>query len=132
MERPDLRTSVTEVTKLAFEAFKHLATLNAGAIVLIGTFLQGIFPSKDGTLLVGPVVKVLIVLSFVCFGVSLGLAVLTMRRYTNLLRTYLLSLNLDHRSREDARVASIQAWTLFLFWLGLVAFGLAVVLNLYQ
>src|SRR5215211_9050759 len=36
---------------LGFEIFKHLTTLNAGSIVLIGTFLGDIFPhDKHGNL----------------------------------------------------------------------------------
>jgi hypothetical protein len=37
-----------------FETVKHLTTLSAGSVVLIGTFLQDIFPkTKGGELAVG-------------------------------------------------------------------------------
>lgn len=69
--QPDVEPDFTEVYKLAVESSKQLTTLNAGSIVIIGTFLKDIFPSQQGTLMVDPFLKVLIALSFVCFGVSL-------------------------------------------------------------
>ena len=69
--QPDVEPDFTELYKLAVESSKQLTTLNAGSIVIIGTFLKDIFPSQQGTLIVGPFLKVLIALSFVCFGVSL-------------------------------------------------------------
>jgi hypothetical protein len=51
--QPGEISDLTESVKMTFETFKHLATLNAGAIVLIGTFLQGIFTSKNGVRNIG-------------------------------------------------------------------------------
>ena len=68
----------TEGYKLLVDASKHLTTLNAGSIVVIGTFLKDIFPTEQGTLAVGPFIKGLIAASFVCFGVSLILAAFIM------------------------------------------------------
>jgi hypothetical protein len=127
-------TDLTESIKLGFDAFKHLATLNAGSIVLIGTFLQGIFPSSDkqGTLLVGPLIKGLIAASFVCFGLSLALAAVAMYRYTIILEKYLSdTLDID-RDIQVKRGRQIRGATLGIFVAGLVIFGIAVVLNLYR
>jgi hypothetical protein len=128
----------TESIKLAFEVFKHLATLNAGSIVLIGTFLRGIFPNEDGTLLVGRCIKVLIAGSFVSFGISLALAAFVMFRYARILKDFLnAGLDTDQLTRAvDAaagKVGFVSIWgglSLALFTLGLFAFGGAVLLNL--
>jgi hypothetical protein len=124
------RTDLTESIKLAFEDFKHLTTLNAGSIVLIGTFLQGIFPSENGTLTVGLGIKLLIALSFFCFGASLALASLVMYQYTRVLRNYLSdALSID-RDRHVRIWLVPPGLPLLLFWFGLTFFGLAVVINL--
>jgi len=68
----------TEGYKLLVDASKQLTTLNAGSIVVIGTFLKDIFPTDQGILAVGPFIKGLIAASFVCFGVSLILAAFIM------------------------------------------------------
>jgi hypothetical protein len=73
-----LAADLTESYKVIVEASKHLTTLNAGSVVVIGTFLSNIFPTEQGTLAVGPLIKGLIASSFVCFGVSLILATLIM------------------------------------------------------
>jgi len=45
---------LSESIKLAFEAAKHLTTLNAGSIVVIGTFLSMIFPTDSQGILMVP------------------------------------------------------------------------------
>ena len=112
-----------------FETFKHLATLNAGSIVLIGTFFQGIFPSQNGVLNTGLGVKLLIATSFVCFGLSLAAAAYAMYRCTRVL-DYYLSTTLDvNRYKPPARWERVVP--LGSFWLGLGVFGLAVLINLF-
>ena|SRR5215217_3544465 len=144
----------TESIKMAFEASKQLTTLNAGAIVIIGTFLKDIFPSKHGTLTVGPFLKGLIASSFICFGVSLLLASIAMVYNARTVRTlYDVAWEDQLREkkglppREARRISGIAArllllsyfigrraslWPLPFFTAGLLCFGLAVVLNLYR
>jgi len=96
--------------------------------------LQGIFPSKNGTLLVGPYIKGFIAASFACFALSLALAALNMHRYTNILGGYLSAVLVPGPER-DHDVDSVSArWTfpLALFWLGLASFGTAALINLYR
>ena len=125
-EIPDL----TESIKMSFETFKHLATLNAGAIVLIGTFLQGIFPSQNGVLNVGLGVKLLIAASFVCFGLSLAATAYAMYRCTVILDYYLSATPDRGRYNLPARWARVVP--LGSFWLGLGGFGLAVITNVFR
>jgi hypothetical protein len=72
-----------EFYKQGFEAVKQLTTLSAGAIVLIGTFIQNIFPSnlQTGELTTGPSIKWLIASSFVFLGLSLMTSALSMFVY---------------------------------------------------
>jgi hypothetical protein len=66
-----------------FETVKHLTTLSAGSIVLIGTFLQDIFPKgPGGELAVGAFTKWLIAGSFILFGASLIAASFFMYLFT--------------------------------------------------
>ena len=60
------------------DADKHLTTLAAGSIVIIGTFIKDIFPNENGTLTVGLGIKILIAAAFVFFGIALVFAVLGM------------------------------------------------------
>jgi hypothetical protein len=87
--QPDVGPDYTESLKLLAESSKQLTTLNAGAIVIIGTFLQDIFPSKGGALVPDPLLKVLIALSFVCFGVSLVMASFVMVYFSRRLTRHL-------------------------------------------
>jgi len=121
---------LTESIKLAFETFKQLATLNAGSIVLIGTFLQGIFPSQNGALYVGLGIKLLIAASFLSFGVSLALSAYTMYLYTRILENYLKASNELDRT-TNIRLGA-QRLPLALFWYGIASFGVAVLLNLFR
>jgi len=45
MDQDDIFPDYTESIKLGFEVAKQLTTLNAGSIVVIGTFLSNIFPT---------------------------------------------------------------------------------------
>src|SRR5215217_5743953 len=81
-DEPDL----TESYKIAFETIKQLTTLNAGSIVVIGTFLKDIFPSKNGSLAVGAGMKLLITLAFISFGLSLVFSSYAMLDYSRCLR----------------------------------------------
>jgi hypothetical protein len=57
-----------ERLKLVTDSLKHMTTLNAGSIVVIGTFLADIFPNKDGTLAVGLGLKLTIAAAFSFLG----------------------------------------------------------------
>jgi hypothetical protein len=65
--RPDL--DLREPHRLGFETSKQITTLNAGSIVVIGTFLSDIFPHKHGTLAVGLPIKLLIAAAFAFFRI---------------------------------------------------------------
>src|SRR5215211_1743744 len=89
--------AITEGPKLLFEASKQLTTLNAGSIVVIGTFLRDIFPTEQGTLAVGPFIKGLIAASFVCFGVSLILATFIMLYFSRIVNR-IIRILMGHQS----------------------------------
>jgi len=124
---------------LAFEAFKHLTTLNAGSIVLISTFLKDIFPKdQQGHLSVDPMSTVLIVLSFLLFGMSLAGSTYTMY--------WIATPDFPSWWREQTegilgvlfgREGAIEKLLMFLtplagtaFFFGLVCFGITVLTNL--
>jgi hypothetical protein len=128
--------------QLAFDTTKQLTTLNAGSIVLIGTFLKDIFPSKNGVLDVGPETRLLIAVSFISFGVSLILATYAMYLYYRLLRRIMLG---EYTSLEptplrtsiirgirDAASSALRQLPFPFFIIGVICFGLAVLQNLYQ
>jgi hypothetical protein len=142
---PDL----TESYKVAFETIKQLTTLNAGSIVVIGTFLTDIFPSENGRLNVGAGMKLLIALAFVSFGLSLVFSSYAMLHYSRRLRRLELWRTPSGRARirgEQERTLDhlygefvLSTWPRLLIYVpfptytaGLVCFGLAVVLNLYR
>jgi hypothetical protein len=113
----------TEAIKLAFEATKQLTTLNAGSIVIIGTFLSDIFSTdKQGTLTAPLYIKLLIGAAFVGFGASLLSSTFAMLVYRNILESRgIFSL--------DARVDILLPLASFAG--GLICFGAAVLLNLF-
>jgi hypothetical protein len=121
----------TKVLQPAIDNARHITTLNAGSIVLIGTFLKDIFPSKDETLAVGPGLKCLIAASFICFGLSLLTATLSMLLYTRALQRVLVEEDSPASDDPPLRYYVRQA-PLPLFAVGLVCFGAAVLLNLYR
>src|SRR5215217_5943542 len=82
---PPLYVDLTESYKVILDVIKQLTTLNAGSIVVIGTFLSDIFPTEQGTLAVGPFLKGLIAASFVCFGVSLLLSTFLMSYFSRVI-----------------------------------------------
>jgi hypothetical protein len=126
-------TDYTEGIKLGFEAMKQLTTLNAGSIVVIGTFLSNIFPTdKQGTLTVPLYIKLFIGAAFVGFGASLLLSTRTMIRSRRKLE------GLITLARQGDSPASITysystpiSWQLAFFTGGLICFGAAVLLNLF-
>jgi hypothetical protein len=147
-DTPDL----TESLKVAFETTKQLTTLCAGSIVVIGTFLKDIFPSKNGSLAVGVGMKLLITLAFISFGLSLIVSCYGMLSYSRSLRRLELLSTPHGRERAtresrpwlyvpipfsggiDVPLSQLiqRSLPLPLFTAGLLSFGLAVVLNLYQ
>jgi uncharacterized ion transporter superfamily protein YfcC len=133
----------TESLKLAFDTSKQLTTLNAGSIVIIGTFLTDIFPSKSGALALGPGIKLLIAASFICFGLVLASAAYVMFYSSGVLEDYeehLYKLRQrqqdrvwrEWRARTNALLKRVRWWSLVIFNVGLFCFGFAVLLNLYR
>jgi len=123
----------TESIKLHFENLKQLTTLNAGSIVVIGTFLKDIFPRENGTLDVSAGIKLLIALSFISFGVSLVLASYGMFQYARRLWLF-------ERHGQITRLPPgltlgrllVRFLALPAFSTGLICFGAAVLVNLYR
>jgi hypothetical protein len=150
--RPADMPDLTESYKVAFETIKQLTTLCAGSIVVIGTFLKDIFPSKNGTLDVGAGIKLLITLAFISFGLSLIVSSYAMLDYSRSLRFLELSRTPEGREELQQRyrrprllvpVPFTRGYTtlpqlllrylpLPFFTAGLLFFGVAVVLNLYR
>jgi len=88
MSQGDPRQEQIDAIKLGFETTKQLIALNAGSIVIIGTFLSDIFPSKHGTL-AGPFyIKLLVGVAFVGFGVSLVGSIVGMFMYYGMLNNF--------------------------------------------
>ncbi len=111
-----------EGLKSELELLKQMTTLNAGSIVIIGTFLKDIFPGADGAPL-GGWLTVLIAVAFVLFGISLGWSAACM---------YAVSGRISTGVRfESTRKASLILGPPLLFFVSaLVFFGIAVVSNL--
>jgi hypothetical protein len=128
MNDPAQKRQPEEGTKLGFETFKQLTTLNAGSIVVIGTFLSDIFPHKNGVIEVGACIKFLITLSLASFGISLVTAILTMGVYASALTG-----GQDYLDTQKLLVKILVPYLpLGSFVAGLLSFGLAVVVNLYS
>lgn len=143
LSTPAYEPALTESYKVAFETIKQLTTLCAGSIVVIGTFLKDIFPSKNGILAVGAGIKLLITLAFVSFGLSLIVSSYAMLDYSRILRSIELLRTVEARDvpaalralrwrRYEALSLLFRYLPLPSFTAGLLFFGLAVVLNLYQ
>jgi hypothetical protein len=77
-EYEQLRHGFLEYFKVAIDVNKHLTTLCAGSLVLIGTFLKDIFLPHELSL---PVMQVLIGLSFFFLSSSLIVAALLVGQY---------------------------------------------------
>jgi hypothetical protein len=125
----DIQPDVTEVLTLGFEWMKQLTTLSAGSIVVIGTFLSNIFPTDNqGTLTMPLGIKLLIGLAFVGFGVSLIVSAKAMDTYRGILERFL------RRERPEeiySRATKITiSLPLLFFTVGVICFGLAVLLNM--
>jgi|SRR5215210_1803761 len=135
-EKPDVSANYTESIKLGFETVKQQTTLSAGSIVVIGTFLKDIFPSKYGTLNVAPCVQWLIALSFAGFVLSLLSSAIALSYYSRRLR-----LHIEKRHTGEAplqtRSGKIRGKALdlgkqvavFSYTAGLLLFSVAVVLT---
>jgi hypothetical protein len=129
MPEEDTHPDVAEVIKLGFEWMKQLTTLSAGSIVVIGTFLSNIFPTDEqGALTVPWYTKVLIGAAFVGFGVSLIVSAKAMDTYRGILERFL------RRERPEeiySRATKITiSLPLLFFTVGVICFGIAVLLNM--
>jgi hypothetical protein len=107
--------------------------------VIIGAFLKDIFPNTNGTLDVGVDVRALIAGSFVCFGLALVCAAVAMYSHSNALRILDEAWGQIGRSRPGpvARAHSELSYWMAqlpapLFSVGVICFGLAVLINLYR
>jgi hypothetical protein len=111
---------VREGLKLAFEAVKHLTTLNAGSFVLLATFLKDIF---HGELARGD--KILVGSAFLCFAASLVFSAFSMWRLATLMRS---------RREYETKKTKIR-WNIAnpsgFYVLGLLFFGTAVLANVF-
>jgi len=114
---------IRERAKLAFEQARHLTTLNAASVLLISCFLRLIFPRplQDG-LWISVGSKVLIVGSFVLFGLSLLLSAFAM---------YVFFQRLDEKNPHyiNAQYQTRIGIPFVCFFLGLLWFGIAVLVN---
>jgi hypothetical protein len=122
---------------LAFEAFKHLTTLSAGSIVVIGTFLSDIFPKDEqGNLLVDSRSKFLIAASFIFFGLSLAASAYSMYWFASrdvpswFRSTFVKRLIGERRYTRMLSFLMPSAGAYFFF--GLVCFGVAVLVHLFS
>jgi hypothetical protein len=136
----------TEGIQLCFESVKQLTTLNAGSIVIIGTFLKDIFPNPKGALDVSRTTEWLITGAFICFGLSLALSAILMHIYSRSLEDvggyiYWHRLDPEGRTAQDyGRLMERGRTTTFfggvvpmaIFTVGVLCFGAAVVLNLWR
>jgi hypothetical protein len=108
-----------------FEADKHLTTLNAGSIVVIATFLSDIFPSEDGVLNAGSLITGLVGVAIILFGLSLLCSVAGM--------FFIISARENDKPLSETPIEELIATLapLGLFFLALLAFGVAVLINLW-
>jgi hypothetical protein len=122
-----------EKESLGFEIFKHLTTLNAGSIVLIGTFLGDIFPKDpQGNLSVGWLTAWVIAFSFVWFGLSLVASTFCMyqfARFETSLSIWFKS-NTTRKNVLEAFLTLLRPVAGISFFLGIIFFGFAVLKNL--
>jgi len=135
-EKPDVSANYTESIKLGFETVKQQTTLSAGSIVVIGTFLKDIFPSKHGTLNVAPCMEWLIALSFAGFVLSLLSSAIALSYYSRRLR---LHIKKRHTGIEPSQTPFgpirnkalnlVKQVALFSYTSGLLLFSVAVVLT---
>src|SRR5215211_2470300 len=108
IESPSERAALAEVVKLGFQSMTQLTTLNAGSIVVIGTFLKDIFHTSNGTLDVSPTIKLLIAAAFVCFGASLIFATMALFGYTRVMQDILLARRRPDRGLAEAARSRIR------------------------
>jgi hypothetical protein len=117
-----------ETFKTIHENYKHLTTLNAGSILLIGTFLKDIFPAPEQISLV---TKVLIAGAFLLFAISLVSSVWFMVIWAN---RYFLIYPIRRSAQgmqREAPFSGLQTRAAWGFLLGLICFSLAVLMELF-
>jgi len=131
MSEQQTRLDLTESIKLGFESTKQLTTLNAGSIVVIGTFLSNIFPTDSlGALTVPLYIKLFVGAAFVGFGASLIFSTLEMYLIHRFLNFHLRTGG--YTPEGLSRGASIALLLpLAPFTGGLICFSVAVILNLF-
>jgi hypothetical protein len=120
-----------EYYKLAHDTHKHPSTLNAGSIVLLATFLKGIFPKA-----IGLPIKLLAAASFLSFGFSLATSSFLVARYARRTLEESLEETFDHDRRVVINLGHgifmvARNGALLCFVLGLAFFGTAVLINLF-
>jgi hypothetical protein len=129
MPEEDTHPDVAEVIKLGFEWMKQITTLSAGSIVIIGTFLSNIFPTNNqGTLTIPWGIKLLIGVALVGFGVSLIGSAKAMDTYRDILERFLRG---EQSEEIYSRATKITiSLPLLFFTVGVICFGIAVLLNM--
>jgi hypothetical protein len=137
-----LRQGLLEYFKVATGVQKHLTTLSAGSLVLIGTFLRDIFSNKALRLefLGLPVTKIFIGLSFLFFVISLGISTWLIGRYRAVIFRVVRTTEESEKDHK-AMLKHLTMWpdkyrrvgryaTSMSLLLGLFMFSVAVMLNL--
>jgi hypothetical protein len=121
-----------EYFKQAHDTQKHMGTLSAGAIVIIGTFLKDIFPKTPaGVLDVSLPTKLLIAAAFLCFGICLAASVYLLRIYPLRYRETGWMEHIDNPNMPAPPVAQeIRPIGLYAFPIGLAFFAIAVLVTL--
>ncbi len=121
-----------EYFKQAHDTQKHMDTLSAAAIVLIGTFLRDIFPETSaGVLDVVLPVKLLIAAAFVCFGICLAVSVYLLRIYPLRYRDTARMEHTSHPNMPAPPIArEVRPIGLYSFPIGLACFAIAVLATL--
>ena len=121
MRNPN-RKPLVESHKSFFEYFKHVTTLNTGAILIMIAFFEKAFEKPEG--------KSLAVLAFGFFIISLICSVLTMYRYA-----YLIWYEEENRSPKDNKFRIIVRTIVFFiskygFVFGMVLLALFGIINI--
>jgi hypothetical protein len=122
----------TNALNVLLDQFKHLTTLSAGSLVLIATFLKDIFPRSDnGDLTMNLGLKLCIAASFVLLGISLISSVFFMVRFANKITSRTSPESLEAFLDSGPTIYS-QAVSLLSFLAGIISFGVAVLINLFN
>ena len=148
-ESERVRQGLLDYYKVAVDRQKLLTSLNAGALVLIGTFLSDIFSKSDLNLLlpiIGVPIGVFVVLSLLFFGISLLVCTWLIEMYNRAIlrltehlttrsevsvRSGMGSVKQDFEQNERNSVrAGLRIAASICFLLGFATFGLAASVNL--